>query len=883
MSQFNQELPPPSENVDEELGRILQALDVVYSPLNNQTGDWNRQLADRYLVRFQSTPIAWMVCDRLLSDSSPQARFFSAQTLHNKCQCDIYQLPDTSMPSLRDSLMQHLRQAENGPYKTQLALSISALAVQMNWTTIVQDLATIPDALIVLKVLPEECSSSRLIVEDETLRYMMEDALLSNAKEVLVNTSFEVWFTWIRYLPLPSQLLVDSNIVPACLAVLNQDEIAVDVLVEVIRLYPSHAPRNQVLVQSIIPLVMQLPLEQALQGDDEDLQRAFCRIFTELGESYLSILLEQDGQAILTKVTQCTSLHDKSISGMTHSFWYRFVMELEQMDDYRKRQDQVDLYTPHLLQLLDVCLVHLEYPPDDEVTDDTIDDFHKERFYLGESIEDCCRLMGGHVVLERIGVRLSSCETNWKAIEACLYAMQPLAKYIPHDENQFMPQCFALLSQLPADVEPLRFTVSFFIGKYAPWLASHPDHLQPLLPYLAQGLSLPKCARASGTAIRNLCERIPLGESVLQLYNQVCEKVELNVELEILEGLCKGIEESQVVNYIPHIVGPVGSRLQQTVQNPSSSCKDIINEIDRLTVIMRFLKMPSAKLIEVLESSWQLLETASGRYTNEALMAEKVCRLHKHALRTCGTQSYIPVLPTLMSMIVSAFQNSHQAPYLYLASIIVTEYPQNPELYKMIQALCQTSFSFLPTLENLTNHPDVVEELFYCMGRMVKYCPEPLLNSCASVDDILSRLVQLTIVGMELDHKAANRGTFNFLQHFVAYGLENSSAENVKEILRQRGDAIVTNLVRALTGDLPAYCIDGGSGSISCLLYQINQIYPIEFQQEWLSKAFLQTRIPQHVKQDLLIASQQRRNQADFDIAVRSFRAASERFRRAPR
>mmetsp|Transcript_8075 Transcript_8075/g.11735 ORF Transcript_8075/g.11735 Transcript_8075/m.11735 type:complete len:884 (+) Transcript_8075:36-2687(+) len=883
MSHFNQELPPPSDNVEEELTRILQALDVVYSPLNNQTGGWNRQLADRYLVRFQSTPVAWMVCDRLLSDPSPQARFFAAQTLHNKCQCDMYQLPETSMPALRDSLMQHLRQAENGPYKTQLALSISALAVQMNWTTVVQDLATIPDALVVLKMLPEECSSSRLIVEDDTLRYMMEDALLSNAKDVLANTSFDLWFTWIRYLPLPAQLLVDSNIVPACLAALNQDEMAVDVLVEVIRLYPSHAPRNQILVESILPLVMQLPLEEALQGDDEDLQRAFCRIFTELGESYLSILLEQDGQAILTKVTQCTSLNDKSISGMTHSFWYRFVMVLEQMDDYRKRQDQVDLYTPHLLQLLDVCLVHLEYPLDDELTDDTIDDFHKERFYLGESIEDCCRLMGGHVVLERIGLRLSSSQTKWTAVEACLYAMQSLAKYIPHDENQFMPQCFALLSQLPADVEPLRFTVSSFIGKYAPWLASHPEHLQPLLPYLAQGLSIPKCASASGAAIRNLCERIPLGESVLELYNQVCGKVELSVELEILEGLCKGLEESLVINYIPHIVGPVGNRLQQKVQDPSSSCKDIINEIDRLTVIMRFLKMPPAKLIEVLEQSWPLLEIAGSKYANEALMAEKVCRLHKHALRTSGTQSYIQVLPTLMSMIVSSFQSSHQAPYLYLASIVVAEYPQNSELNNMIQALCQTSFSFLTNLQDLTNHPDVVEELFYCMGRMIKHCPGPLLNTSPSGNDLLSRLVQFTIVGMELDHKAANRGTYNFLQHFVGYGLENSSAENVKEILRQHGERIVTNLIRALTGDLPAYCIDGGSGSISSLLYQINQIYPNEFQQQWLSSAFMHTRVPEHVKRDLLAASQQRRNQTDFDIAVRSFKAASERFRRVPR
>jgi len=232
------------------------------------------------------------------------------------------------------------------------------------------------------------------------------------------------------------------------------------------------------------------------------------------------------------------------------------------------------------------------------------------------------------------------------------------------------------------------------------------------LPYLAQGLSLPKCASASAIAIKSLCERIALGESVLDLYKQVCGKLELSVELEILEGLCRGVEPNQVQKYILQIVEPVGNRLQQSVQNSSSSHKDITNEIDRLTVVIRFLKMPGPALIKILQSSWILLESAGRKHPTEAIMAEKLCRFHKHALRTCGKQLYAPMLPTLMTMTVSFFQSSQQAPYLYLASIVITEYPQNPGLLQMIQALCQTSFAFLTSLQDLTNNPDVVEELF---------------------------------------------------------------------------------------------------------------------------------------------------------------------------
>jgi transportin-3 len=171
------ELPQHSENVDEELRRIRLALDAVFSPLpvttNQQDASalwWEqRQLADRYLTSFQRTTVAWMVCDRLLQDSGnssgssssaahgggssnsnpheamqqQQRRFFAAQTLNTKCRSDAYQLPQSSLPSLRDSLLNHLNtysQAGDVALTNRLAMCISALAVQMSWTTIVTDL-----------------------------------------------------------------------------------------------------------------------------------------------------------------------------------------------------------------------------------------------------------------------------------------------------------------------------------------------------------------------------------------------------------------------------------------------------------------------------------------------------------------------------------------------------------------------------------------------------------------------------------------------------------------------------------------------------------------------------------------------------------------------
>ena len=156
-------LPQHSENVEEELRRIQLALEAVFSPApttssTNAPSEWweQRQLADRYLTSFQGSSVSWMVCDRLLQDCAAaanpqdaakqqQRRFFAAQTLHTKCRADAYQLPAESLPSLRDSLLNHLtnysRMGDVG-LTTRLSMCISSLAVQMSWTTMVTDLLT---------------------------------------------------------------------------------------------------------------------------------------------------------------------------------------------------------------------------------------------------------------------------------------------------------------------------------------------------------------------------------------------------------------------------------------------------------------------------------------------------------------------------------------------------------------------------------------------------------------------------------------------------------------------------------------------------------------------------------------------------------------------
>ena len=209
-----------------------------------------------------------------------------------------------------------------------------------------------------------------------------------------------------------------------------------------------------------------------------------------------------------------------------------------------------------------------------------------------------------------------------------------------------------------------------------------------------------------------------------------------------------------------------------------------------------------------------------------------------------------------------------------------------PKLFDLISELSATVFTRLTSLEDFTQHPDVVEELFYCMGRVIKSCPSLLVtvnSNGAGELMLLSSLVQGALLAMEVDHRDANRGTMNFLEHLVLFGVESRQSHSaVFRLIQQHGPELVRKSIRALMGELPLYCLDRRGGSISGLLFNLNRLSPNVFQQWMLAALEL---APERLRDDLMNATQRvdRQQQSDFDLAVRSFKVASERCRKLNR
>ena len=377
-----------SNDSEQELQRVLAALATVFAVNQSAitTSPQAREAADRYLTDFQKSSVAWIVTDKLLSresadhasDGTSQLYFFAAQTIHVKCRADIMQFQGdvNQMNSLRESLMARLMKftvlqksgfSSAGAIITRLAMALCALAVQMQWDSIIDDLLSnlkqqqdlqqqqqmMHLVIDIAQLLPEEATSERLLLKDESQRQRFVQKLEHSSKDVLefllycvssknndANGTDSVkikekvlrcFHSWVRYIDIPPALLEKIQLVDWAFSILQANDIntnggdifdiSVDVIIEILRCYPSNRYENKGLVHKMIPLVMALgkqdnggsPFQKAVQEGDEDGMRDYCRIFTEMGESYMSLIMHHEDLnqvALVELVLACSAIPD---------------------------------------------------------------------------------------------------------------------------------------------------------------------------------------------------------------------------------------------------------------------------------------------------------------------------------------------------------------------------------------------------------------------------------------------------------------------------------------------------------------------------------------------------------------------------------------------
>mmetsp|Transcript_46187 Transcript_46187/g.76370 ORF Transcript_46187/g.76370 Transcript_46187/m.76370 type:complete len:952 (-) Transcript_46187:199-3054(-) len=872
--------------------RVKQAFLVQQNP---QSSPAQLKDANNWLEHFQSTQEAWQVADQLLSiptqasDGALAAtHVFAAQTMRTKIQYDWAELPEQSHESLRSSLLAHvLRFGQGpGPVLTQLCLAVATLALHMQaWRTVVPDLihalttppaeaaAKLPCLLELLTVMPEEAENYKVGVLPKQ-REEFRNGLRSSGPQVMqLLTQIHGQFSselglmvrvlrcvssWLRSCSLPTDQLASSPLLGFTFAAMKNSQLfdaAADMLVELVHFTHDYGEHGALIV-IIVPQVLQLQSQyEEARSEDEDVARALCRLFTEMGEQYLQLLLTQMPDWAMNTagaILRGAGHPDAEIAEITFNFWYVLSEEIagggralnqDQRNECRGRFSEI------FLRLLDALRSLAELPGDShEWPADQKDDFKRFRYAVGDVISDACKVLSSKRCLEsafealnqRLPIFATSPADHWRGVEACVFCMRQM---ISSNEPSFfnadvVSNMMRLLPTLPP-VGELTTTSIRTVGTYANWLNKNPEMLPQQLSFVSQGLAQDSTAAAASQSMKHLCdacaehlaEDATMGQ-LLQMYRGTIElPLHCADRVDLIAALSFVVSQMPLPRVLPAmtaIAEPLIIKMQAALEN-GANATEVANSLEQLCALLRGVspsqtaatdnpEMQDAlhPCIQMLTQLWQLLETVFARHGTDSRVMEKLCRCYKHTARNTGA-AFKALVPRLLPQVSGWFETQPHSCFLYVCNVCLSSYGDAPELLSVFgEGFCRLSvatFQLLSVTSTIPDNPDVVDDYFELCSKVLRRQPSLLLESSlysSSAPPLLLTVFQCGCAGLHIHHREAGRAVVNFFDCLVGLCQNSHSASlspaglaALHGVLSDHGGHLVKAIIHSIAGAVP--------------------------------------------------------------------------------
>lgn len=181
-------------------------------------------------------------------------------------------------------------------------------------------------------------------------------------------------------------------------------------------------------------LSLEVPYHMSVANEDQEKSINYCRIFTELAESFLEKMIQQhlDNNTqhysikILDLVLLCVGHHDYEVAEITFNFWYLLSEEL-----YHKNSKSVtESFRPYVERLVFALCRHCQMEPDHEGLLEEGEDFKEFRLKVSDLIKDVVFIVGSSSCFRQMFINLQTPGVTWESSEAALYIMQAVAKNV---------------------------------------------------------------------------------------------------------------------------------------------------------------------------------------------------------------------------------------------------------------------------------------------------------------------------------------------------------------------------------------------------------------------------------------------------------------------
>jgi len=219
----------------------------------------------------------------------------------------------------------------------------------------------------------------------------------------------------------------------------------------------------------------------------------------------------------------------------------------------------------------------------------------------------------------------------------------------------------------------------------------------------------------------------------------------------------------------------------------------------------------------MLDKLWDTFAAVFARHGTSSNCMEKLCRCYKHTARNCGDW-FRPLVHKLIPQVCQWFTQHPHSCFLYMCNVCLTSFGQNervgdllPTFTEAYQRMTQATFTLLNgdgSQLKLVDHPDVVDDFFELSGKVLRFQPQLLLES-----PLLTPTFQCGCEALHLQHREAGRSAFRFFDNLIdllqrpkrlGVELSEGSMANLRAVLGQCGPKLVTQVITAIAGALPA-------------------------------------------------------------------------------
>uniref|UniRef100_A0A672KH71 Transportin-3-like n=2 Tax=Sinocyclocheilus grahami TaxID=75366 RepID=A0A672KH71_SINGR len=320
---------------------------------------------------------AWEISDQLLQlKQDVESCYFAAQTMKMKIQTSFYE-------AVKKVLL--------------LALAIADLALQMaSWKgcvhTLIEkysnDVSSMPFLIEILTVLPEEVHSRSLriganrrseIIEDlayystTVVTLLVTCAEKSGHDEKMFIKVFRCLGSWFNLGVLDNNFMASNQLLMILFQVLQRDETSTNLheaasdcvcsALYAIENLAVHMPLAMQLFQGVLSL--ETAYHMAVAREDLDKVLNYCRIFTELSETFLEMTVRTPGQGMgdlrtLELLLICAGHPQYEVVEISFNFWYRLGENLYKMNDPALHR----VFKPYIQRLLHSLARHCQLDPD---------------------------------------------------------------------------------------------------------------------------------------------------------------------------------------------------------------------------------------------------------------------------------------------------------------------------------------------------------------------------------------------------------------------------------------------------------------------------------------------------------------------------------------